>query len=439
MSSALQYEPIASAAPLAGSKLRMIDMIGAGVSGTVFRAELNTADGPRQVAIKVPHRGNDLRREASAIRRFPHPNVVSLLNEPATSSDPLILELCNQGTLEDRMADQPLPLREVKHIVSSIGSALSMLHDSGWLHGDVNPSNIGFGAKGVPCLFDFGCARPADGSPPQVGTTEYCGDSLRLTSELDVRSLAATAMAALSPVHETLKDELDRFVTRADDGEAVTIDQLVDLLEDSAEGDALAPLFPGEAALPSEFAFTGKAKPSTGGPTGPPRPRTREFGPRPQPPDNESTPRNDSEPQHRRVVGFLLLALVLFGALTLSSGSDAPEPVEPAELFEQITPAATLDSAGATWSDQGVVTVEVDGLQRTFAAGQAGDVAAIADWNCDGDATLGIYRPSTGAWFMFDSWEVEAMSAVQSLGARDGDLAIRVDGAGCADPVVDPG
>lgn len=445
MSNALQHKLSASA--LTGrNELQMIGLLGAGGSGTVYRGELRTDEGSRPVAVKVPHRGCDLRREASVMQRFSHQNIAQLITGPATSSDPLILELCSQGTLEDQLAEQLLPLREVKEIVVAVGEALTVLHSAGWLHGDVNPSNIGLRTRGGPCLLDFGCARPFDSSLPTSGTREYGGESIPLIGELDIRALAASANAALSPTHQCVKAELDQFVAQADGGESVSIQQLIDLLEDSSQSTQLTPLFPDDTPLfPDEIV-------STGGPADPPRPRTREFGPRPQPAEPAAVvpaaePAHDQDIWHRKVVGFLLLALVFFGAFARSSGSSDPQTLEPVALLERVTAADTLENAGATWSGNGVISLELDGELRTFAAGKAGDIAAIADWNCAGEPTLGIYRPGTGAWFTFNSWQVDAVSTVETLRSTrapsslrslevEAELSVVVDGQGCARPTV---
>ncbi|MCB1247449.1 MAG: hypothetical protein KDB69_09290, partial [Acidimicrobiia bacterium] len=35
-----------------------------------------------------------------------------------------------------------------------------------------------------------------------------------------------------------------------------------------------------------------------------------------------------------------------------------------------------------------------------FWFGAVGDIPLMGDWNCDGDETVGVFRPSTGQWFL---------------------------------------
>ncbi|HEX2575086.1 MAG TPA: hypothetical protein VHK88_01985 [Aquihabitans sp.] len=66
-------------------------------------------------------------------------------------------------------------------------------------------------------------------------------------------------------------------------------------------------------------------------------------------------------------------------------------------------PSADVDGDGCAEA------VEVDGTAvtaggATFDVGRAGDRIAVGDWDCDGQATPGIVRPSTGEVFLFGGW-----------------------------------
>ena len=88
--------------------------------------------------------------------------------------------------------------------------------------------------------------------------------------------------------------------------------------------------------------------------------------------------------------------------------------------------------------------VEHQDLDRRFLAGRVGDLAAIGDWNCDGTPTLGVLRPSTGAWFTFGSWEADVVSTSEIIASpyttrselTSLDLVVEIDATGCAQPMV---
>ena len=99
------------------------------------------------------------------------------------------------GTLASRLGP-PMPLGETIAVIRAVGDALGAMHEAGYLHRDVKPSNIGMNASGDAKLLDFGLAhllaeaRPAlrrvdlpapgnhhqlepHGHPPRLGTPLY--------------------------------------------------------------------------------------------------------------------------------------------------------------------------------------------------------------------------------------------------------------------------
>ena len=65
----------------------------------------------------------------------------------------------------------------------SLSAALTALHDAGYVHGDVKPSNIGFASDGTAKLLDFGLARltnahdqPAGGTLSYMSPEVLCGE-----------------------------------------------------------------------------------------------------------------------------------------------------------------------------------------------------------------------------------------------------------------------
>ena len=58
-------------------------------------------------------------------------------------------------------------------IAALLADALAALHEAGYLHGDVKPSNVGFAADGSPKLLDFGLVREANDATSGGGTARY--------------------------------------------------------------------------------------------------------------------------------------------------------------------------------------------------------------------------------------------------------------------------
>lgn len=96
--------------------------------------------------------------------------------------------------------------REIVEAVASLAETLAEIHDAGFVHRDVKPSNVIVRSRdGAPVLIDFGLAcRIADQEPRPAGagTPEYMSPEQALgeacSPASDQWSLAATAMVALT-------------------------------------------------------------------------------------------------------------------------------------------------------------------------------------------------------------------------------------------------
>ena len=111
--------------------------------------------------------------EAWAMAGVAHPGVAGIHGIESWRGRPfLLIEYLAGGTLADRLRSGPVPEGEAVHTAAMVADALAAFHDTGCLHGDVKPSNIGFTAGGSPKLLDFGLARGA-GSAAAGGTLRY--------------------------------------------------------------------------------------------------------------------------------------------------------------------------------------------------------------------------------------------------------------------------
>ncbi|MCE9574573.1 MAG: protein kinase, partial [Deltaproteobacteria bacterium] len=147
------------------------DQLGAGGMGVVFRATDTLLDRP--VALKVLHPITSrlgaararLQREAQALARLTHPNVVAVY-EIGSAGDELFvaMELVEGTTLREWMR-VPHPWREVVAMFIAIGRGVAAVHAIGLVHRDIKPSNVMVDRSGVPKVGDFGLVNLDDDTP----------------------------------------------------------------------------------------------------------------------------------------------------------------------------------------------------------------------------------------------------------------------------------
>ena len=162
---------------LLAGKFRLTRRLGAGGMGAVYLARDLRLD--RDVAIKILTERSfvrlvGLKPEAWAMATVTHPAVGQIHGVESWRGRPfLVVEFLAGGTLEDRLRDGPIAPAEAMSVVARLAAALAALHEKGFLHGDVKPSNIGFTVEGSPKLLDFGLAHAMDDVAILGGTLPY--------------------------------------------------------------------------------------------------------------------------------------------------------------------------------------------------------------------------------------------------------------------------
>jgi serine/threonine protein kinase/class 3 adenylate cyclase/tetratricopeptide (TPR) repeat protein len=153
----------------AGQKVghyRILSLLGAGGMGEVYLAR-DTKLG-RPAAIKLlparfvadAERVRRFRQEARAASALNHPNIVTIYEIGETGSTHFIAtEFIDGATLRLRLADAPMPLRQVLDVTAQIASALASAHQAGIVHRDIKPENVMLRPDGYVKVLDFGVAK----------------------------------------------------------------------------------------------------------------------------------------------------------------------------------------------------------------------------------------------------------------------------------------
>lgn len=203
--------------------------LGSGGMGTVWRARDIALD--REVALKEvrppdpataaaqPGLVVQLReravREARALARLAHPNVVTIHHivepEPGSDGHPwIVMELVRGGSLADRLEGGPMPVADVLRIGLDLLSALRAAHAEGVLHRDVKPANVLLRPGGSAVLTDFGIAALHDATGltstgALIGSPEYIAPERARGAEglaaSDLWSLGMLLYVAAEGVH----------------------------------------------------------------------------------------------------------------------------------------------------------------------------------------------------------------------------------------------
>lgn len=214
----------------------IVGRLGSGGMGMVFEGRDTVLD--RRVALKLLHPGRNasssaparLLREAQALAKLSHPNVVTVFEVGVAGADRFIaMELVEGETLRTWM-NQSNTWRQVLDVFLAVGHGLAAVHALGLVHRDFKPSNVLIDNRGVPKLGDFGLvtaigerattsgdsdstsAQTLTQSGAVLGTPAYMAPEQQLGAVVDPRAdqysfakslkeaLPATAPAPLQPI-----------------------------------------------------------------------------------------------------------------------------------------------------------------------------------------------------------------------------------------------
>ncbi len=192
-----------SEADLTGRTLghyRIVEQIGAGGMGVVYRAEDTHLD--RSVAIKVlpadavadPERKRRFAQEARSASALNHANIIHIYDiDTAEGTDFIAMEFVRGKTLDHVIGRDGLDTRQAVKCAVQIADALAAAHSAGIVHRDLKPANIMLTDKGVVKVLDFGLAKLMDRSQDSGFSTT------RAASPVTERGMIVGTVAYMSP------------------------------------------------------------------------------------------------------------------------------------------------------------------------------------------------------------------------------------------------
>jgi serine/threonine protein kinase/tetratricopeptide (TPR) repeat protein len=164
-----------------GERFRIVERVGAGGMGTVYRAV--DLEAPRQVALKLLDPDYDrlrFEREVEVLAELEHPRIVRYVAHGVVGSNQafLAMEWLEGEDLAMRLHRSGLTLRESLRLIRDLASGLAVAHAREIVHRDLKPSNVFLRDSSTDgaTVLDFGVARRmGDSQGPRTRTGTLVG------------------------------------------------------------------------------------------------------------------------------------------------------------------------------------------------------------------------------------------------------------------------
>jgi tRNA A-37 threonylcarbamoyl transferase component Bud32 len=162
------------------AQLEILELLGHGGMGAVYKARQPALG--RMVALKIlpseltaanPGFADRFQREARALARLNHPNIVAVYEFGQTAGFHFfIMEYVEGVTLRELVRGQKVAPAQALQIIPQICEALQFAHDAGVVHRDIKPENILIDTTGRVKIADFGLAKILAGNVAESAITK---------------------------------------------------------------------------------------------------------------------------------------------------------------------------------------------------------------------------------------------------------------------------
>jgi serine/threonine protein kinase len=176
---------------LIAGRYELRELAGSGGMSSVYRAHDRLLE--RLVAIKVLHEQYSkdpeyverFRREAQAIARLSHPNIVTVIDRGEHEGRQyIVFEHVPGDNLKEAVQRLgPLPVGRALALAHQAARGLAYAHQHGVVHRDVKPHNVLIDAEGIAKVTDFGIARSVEREDGITQTGTVLGTSDYLAPE----------------------------------------------------------------------------------------------------------------------------------------------------------------------------------------------------------------------------------------------------------------
>jgi len=188
---------------------RIVDWIGAGGMGEVYRAARADDQYQKQAALKLVRAGPDstfvigrFKNERQILAQLEHPNIARLLDGGTTEDGVpyFVMELIEGRPIDEYCDAHNLSITERLALFRQVCAAVQYAHQLLIIHRDIKPGNILVTAEGAPKLLDFGIAKILSEEAVSKGA-----------------DATQTAFAALTPGYASPEQVMGKPITTASD------------------------------------------------------------------------------------------------------------------------------------------------------------------------------------------------------------------------------